>query len=343
MSIIEPQGASRPRTTAETSRRSLSVVVPMLNEERGLDRLVDRLRVALEPLGLVWDVIFIDDGSTDGTLQKLKAINARDPRFKAIALSRNFGKEIATAAGLSYVRSDAAVLMDADLQHPPELIAKFVEFWRAGYDVVYAQRVDRAADSFLNRWAARVFYAVFRRLSGTTLPEGAGDFRLLDRKAVDAMNRMRERIRFNKGLFAWMGFRAIGVPFHVPARSGGPSRWRPRQLLRFGIDGLTAFTTIPLRVWSYLGLVISLLAVCYALVVMVQTLLYGTDVPGYPSLIVSVMFFAGVQLISLGVIGEYLGRMYEEVKGRPLFLVTEELGLERPPPSTGNSADRPDR
>jgi len=343
LSIIDPHRSARAGKAAEPGRRSLSVVVPMLNEEHGLEHLVDRLRRALEGLDLTWEVIFVDDGSTDGTLRLLKDINTRDPRFKAIALSRNFGKEIAAAAGLSYVSSDAAVLMDADLQHPPELIAKFVEYWRAGFEIVYGQRIDRTNDGFLNRWAARAFYAMFRHLSGTTLPEGAGDFRLLDRKAVDAMNRMRERIRFNKGLFAWMGFRTQGVPFHVPPRPDGVSRWRPRQLLRFGLDGLTAFTTIPLRVWSYLGLIISLLAVCYAVVVMVQTLLYGSDVPGYPSLIVSVMFFAGVQLISLGVIGEYLGRMYEEVKGRPLFLVTEELGIERAPLDGGNSAERRER
>jgi glycosyltransferase involved in cell wall biosynthesis len=331
LSIARPDRSVRSNEAAEPSRRSLSVVIPMLNEERGLADLVERLRLVLERLDLAWEVIFVDDGSTDGTLGELRAINARDPRFKAIALSRNFGKEIATAAGLSYVSTDAAVLMDADLQHPPELIAKFVEHWRAGFDIVYAQRIDRDSDNLFNRWAAQAFYAIFRHLSGTTLPEGAGDFRLLDRKAVDAMNRMRERIRFNKGLFAWMGFRSLGVPYHPPPRAGGGSRWRPRQLFRFGIDGLTAFTTIPLRVWSYLGVAISLFAVCYALVVIVQTLLYGTDVPGYPSLIVSVMFFAGVQLISLGVIGEYLGRMYEEVKGRPLFLVLEELGIERAP------------
>jgi polyisoprenyl-phosphate glycosyltransferase len=341
LSITEPQTIARSRAKgAEPGRHSLSVVVPMLNEEQGVDRLVERLRAALDGLDVAWEAIFVDDGSTDGTLAKLRAINARDPRFKAISLSRNFGKEIAAAAGLSYVATDAAVLMDADLQHPPELIAKFVEHWRAGYDIVYGQRMNRATDGLLNRWAARAFYTVFRQLSGTALPEGAGDFRLLDRKAVDAMNRMHERNRFNKGLFAWMGFRTHGVPFHVPARPGGVSRWRPRQLMRFGIDGLTAFTTIPLRVWSYLGVAISLFAVCYALVVTVQTMLYGTDVPGYPSLIVSVMFFAGVQLISLGVIGEYLGRMYEEVKGRPLFLVTEELGIEPAPPAGGNATTR---
>ena len=206
-------------------------------------------------------MIFVDDGSTDGTLAALKALNAQDRRLKAISLSRNFGKEIAIAAGLSYATGDAAVLMDADLQHPPELIRDFVERWRAGFDIVYGQRIDRDTDSFLHRWAARAFYVAFQKLSGTTLPEGAGDFRLLDRKAIDAMNRMRERVRFNKGLFAWMGFRSIGVPFHVPPRQAAAARAGGRaQLLRFALDGIASFTTIPLRVWSYLGLMISLFA-----------------------------------------------------------------------------------
>lgn len=329
LTIPEPHVPTA-RADVERERRSLCVVIPVLNEERGLAPLIGRLRPVLESLGLDWQVIFVDDGSSDGTLAGLKALNAQDGRIKAIALSRNFGKEIAIAAGLSYVTADAAVLMDSDLQHPPEVIAQFVEQWRAGFDVVYGQRRDRKADALVHRWAARAFYAAFRNLSGTTLPPGAGDFRLLDRKAVDAMNRMREHIRFNKGLYAWMGFRSTGVHFDVPAREGNDrSRWRPRQLLRFGLDGIASFTTIPLRVWSYIGLATSLFAFCYAMVFLIKTLLYGTDVPGFPSLIISVMFFAGVQLISLGVIGEYLGRMYEEIKGRPLFLVSEELGLER--------------
>jgi glycosyltransferase involved in cell wall biosynthesis len=333
LSSPEPQVADRPRALSEPRHRSLSVVVPMLNEERGLEPLVARLRPVLESLGLDWEIIFVDDGSTDATLAKLKALNARDRRLKAISLSRNFGKEIAIAAGLTYAGGDAAVLMDADLQHPPELIGDFVRQWRAGFDIVYGQRIDRNADSLVHRWAARAFYAAFHKLSGTTLPEGAGDFRLLDRKAIDAMNRMRERVRFNKGLFAWMGFASVGVPFQVPPRlDGGGSRWPRRQLLRFALDGIASFTTIPLRVWSYLGLVISFLAFCYAMVFLVKTLLFGTDVPGFPTLIISVMFFAGVQLISLGVIGEYLGRMYEELKGRPLFLVSEELGIEHAAP-----------
>jgi glycosyltransferase involved in cell wall biosynthesis len=327
------------RTAANPPRRpKLSVVVPGLNEERSIPALVERLRPVLDSLDLDWEVIFVDDGSTDGTLALLKSLNVQEPRFKAVSLSRNFGKEIAAAAGLSYVTGDAAVLMDADLQHPPELIREFIRHWRQGSDIVYGKRLDRGADSLFHRLSARLFYALFEKLSGTRLPEGAGDFRLLDRKAVDAMNRMRERVRFNKGLYAWMGFRSVGVAFTVPPRANGRSRWRLRKLLHFALDGLASFSTIPLRVWSYLGLVISMFAFCYAMVILVKTIIYGVDAPGFPSLIISVMFFAGVQLISLGVLGEYLGRMYEEVKGRPLFLVAEELGIERPPTDAGGTA-----
>jgi polyisoprenyl-phosphate glycosyltransferase len=311
----------------------LSVIVPALNEERGLRPLIERLRPVLEALGLEWEVIFVDDGSTDGTMDALRALNVMDPRFKAIALSRNFGKEIAMAAGLNYAAGDAAVLIDADLQHPPEVISEFVKYWSEGFDIVYGQRIDREADTVAHRWGARAFYAAFHRLSGTELPRDAGDFRLLDRKAIDALNRMQEKVRFTKGLYAWVGFRSRGVPFHVPLRADRISRWRPRQLLRFALDGITTFTTIPLRVWSYVGLAVSLFAFCYAMVFLIKTLIWGVDVPGYPSLIISVMFFAGVQLISLGVIGEYLGRVYEEVKGRPLFLVAEEVGIRRQTPA----------
>ncbi len=280
----------------------------------------------LVTIGRSWEVIFIDDGSTDGTREAIRALNARDARFKAIVLSRNFGKEIAVAAGLRHASGDGVIIMDADLQHPPEKIADFVRKWDEGYEVVYAQRTDRDTDNPLHRVAARAFYSAFRALSGTELPDGAGDFRLLDRKAVDVLNRMGERARFNKGLFAWIGFRSVGVTYDVQARSSGRSRWRPRQLLRFAIDGLASFTTIPLRVWSYLGLLVAAFAFVYTAVFLVKTLIYGIDVPGYPSLIISVMFFSAVQLISLGVIGEYLGRVYEEVKGRPLFIVSETIG-----------------
>jgi len=309
------------------ARERITVIVPVLNEAANVEGLIERLTPVLDGVGVRWQVLFIDDGSTDDTLAVLKGLNARDHRITAISLSRNFGKEIAIAAGLKYARGEAAILMDADLQHPPEVLATFIDRWREGYQIVYGQRLDRGADGPLRRFFAHIYYRMFNALARTDIPEGAGDFRLLDRCAIDAMNRIGEVSRFNKGLFSWIGFRSIGVPYSAAARTSGTSKWSFRRLARFAIDGLTSFSTLPLRIWSLLGLAISLTAFAYALLVLVQTLVLGVDVPGYPSLIISVMFFAGVQLISLGVIGEYLGRVYEEVKARPLFIVAEEIGL----------------
>lgn len=312
-------------------RRSLTVVVPLLNEERGLPLLLDRLTTALDRLQRPWDVVIVDDGSTDGTLAVVKAANARDPRIGALSLSRNFGKEIAVAAGLRHARGDGVVIMDGDLQHPPEVVADMVARWEEGYAIVYGQRRDRDTDSAMHRLSARLFYSLFAEVTGTRLPAGAGDFRLLDRKAVDAFNALGERARFNKGLFAWIGFKSTGVPFDVAPRAEGKSRWRPSRLMRFALDGIASFTTLPLRVWSYVGVAVSAMAFVYVLVFLTKTMIFGIDQPGFPTLIVSVMLLGGIQLISLGVIGEYLGRVYEEVKGRPLFLVAERVGLDAPP------------
>lgn len=319
----------------------LSVLIPVFNEAATLPELLRRLPDVLDPLGEPWEVVFVDDGSSDGTLEQLREAHAGDKRFRAISLSRNFGKEIATAAGLRYVSGDAVVMMDADLQHPPEVLATFVERWREGYNVVYGQRVDRKTDSALRRLLSKLFYRIYNALVDTDIPEGAGDFRLLDRRAIDTMNSIGETSRFNKGLYSWIGFKSIGVPFTVIERKHGTSRWRFTELLAFGIDGLTSFTTIPLRVWSLLGVIISMLALVYAGVFLLRTLFFGVDVPGFPSLIISVMFFSGIQLISLGVLGQYIGRVYEEVKARPLFIVAEELGArEYEPPRTDDGEER---
>jgi glycosyltransferase involved in cell wall biosynthesis len=313
------------------ANRSLGVVIPLLNEVKGLPALVQRATATLDRLGRPWEVVVVDDGSTDGTREALRALNARDPRWRAISLSRNFGKEIAVAAGLREASGDAVVIMDGDLQHPPETIAEFVRRWDEGFEVVYGTRRDRDMDGPVRRLLSCAFYGLFKRLSGTELPPGAGDFRLLDRRAVDALNRMGERARFNKGLYAWIGFRSTGVPFDVAARRDGASRWRLGRLLAFAVDGFASFTTIPLRIWSYVGLLVSGLAFLYAVVFLAKTLIYGIDQPGFPTQIISIMILGGVQLISLGVIGEYLARVYEEVKGRPLYIVAERIGEpERP-------------
>lgn len=310
-------------------RVELTVIVPMHNEARNLGALLDRLRPVLDRLELAAEVICVDDGSTDGTVQMLKLAHAVDPRIKAISLSRNFGKEVALAAGLHQARGLAAVLMDADLQHPPELIERFVALWREGWEVVYAHRRDRQADRPLRRWLSTAFYRLFALVGHTELPPGAGDFRLLDRKVIDALNAMEERTRFTKGLYSWVGFRQVGVPYDVPERANSRSRFSLLSLWRHAVDGITAFSTIPLRVWSYLGLLVSALALASGGFIVVRTLLYGTDLPGYPSLMVAIMLLSGVQLVGLGVMGEYVGRIFAEVKRRPLYLVRETVGLDR--------------
>ncbi len=314
----------------------------MLNEEAGLEALVARLTPVLEFTGLNWDVLFIDDGSRDQTRGILKRLNASDARLKALALSRNFGKERAVAAGLAYATGDAVVLMDADLQHPPEIIPEFIAKWREGFDIVYGQRDDRDADGIARRAFSRGFYAAFKSMSGTTLPDGAGDFRLLDRKAVTALNQIQERARFNKGLYAWIGFKSCGVSFHVPPRfDGSKSRFKPRQLWRFAIDGLVSFTTVPLRIWSYVGVLVSGLAFTYIFGFLLKMLIFGGGAAGFPTLIIATLFLGGIQLISLGVIGEYLGRMYEEVKARPLYLVDETIGIDSTTAQPTPTASRP--
>lgn len=306
--------------------RSISVVIPVLNEGGAIAILADRLAEALTAIGNPFEVVVVDDGSTDTTLEELHRLSHKDRRFRAISLSRNFGKEIAVAAGLEHAVGAAVIIMDGDLQHPPETIGRFVELWDQGYDIVYGQRTDRRQNTAIEKLSARLFYRLFRYLSGTELPDGAGDFRLLDRRVVAVFNRLNERSRFNKGLFAWVGFKSIGVPYEVAARAHGASRWRFRRLLKFAIDGIASFTTVPLKVWSYVGVLISLTALLYAGFFLVKTIIWGVDVPGFPSLLISVLLLGGIQLISLGVIGEYLGRVYEEVKGRPLYIVAETIG-----------------
>jgi polyisoprenyl-phosphate glycosyltransferase len=328
---------------APTQHRSLSVVIPVLNEAKGLDQLLGRLVPALECLGLFWTIVFVDDGSTDQTLVKIRELHQKEPRITAVALSRNFGKEIAVAAGLRYATGDAVVIMDSDLQHPPETISAFVEKWRDGHDVVFGQRMDRSADSAWRREGARIFYRVFHALSGTELQQNSCDFRLLSRRAVDSINRIGERVRYNNGLFAWIGFPAVGVPFDMqPRKTGEASRWLPLHLTRLAFDGLASFSTVPLRLSSAFGLLVSIVAFAYILWIMIKTLIFGDPVRGYPTLMVAVLFFAGVQLIFLGVLGEYLGRVYEEVKARPLFLVREEVGALKSPviPDASHPADK---
>ncbi len=304
----------------------LSVVIPVFNEGTNIGPLCARIAPVLDKVTDRWEIVFVDDGSADDTLERVRAESARDPRIGAVSFSRNFGKEIALAAGLDHARGEAVIIMDADLQHPPEMIETFVERWRAGYVMVYGQRTDRSTETRLKRTSARLFYRLFERFGETSLPEGAGDFRLIDRRGVEVLRSLGERARFSKGLYAWIGFKSVGVPFAVEERQHGTTKWSFRKLFRFAFDGITSFTTVPLRVWTYLGGLISVGAIATAIYFMVRTLVFGTDLPGFPSLIVSVMFFSGVQLMSLGIIGEYVGRIFAEVKRRPLYVVAERIG-----------------
>jgi len=304
----------------------LSVIIPVHNEGANIGPLCERLFPVLDRIGLPSEVVFIDDGSRDDSLSVIRALSETEPRIGAVSFSRNFGKEIAIAAGLDHARGDAVVIMDADLQHPPEMIEAFVERWREGYDMVYGQRTDRSDETRVKRGSAHLFYRLFARFGEVSLPEGAGDFRLIDRKGVAVLRAMGEKARFSKGLYAWIGFKGSGVPFVVEDRRSGTSQWSFRRLFRFAFDGIAAFSTAPLRIWTYLGFLISFLSIATALYFLIRTLLFGSDLPGFPSLIVSIMFFSGIQLMSLGIIGEYVGRIFAEVKHRPLYVVAERIG-----------------
>jgi glycosyltransferase involved in cell wall biosynthesis len=275
-------------------------------------------------------VLCIDDGSRDDSVARLKRKNQADPRIKLLVFSRNFGKEAALSAGLANAAGDAVIPIDADLQHPPEIIPEMVAKWREGYDVVYAVRRERTGQGLMSRLQAHAFYWVFDKLSEVPLPREVGDFRLLDRKVVDAINAMPERTRFMKGIFAWVGFRQIGLPYDQEERQHGESSFGAMRLLRFAFDGLIAFSDMPLRMWTVIGAVVSGFAFFYIVVRLIRTLLYGIDVPGYESIIVIMLFLGGVQLITLGIIGHYLGRVFNEVKGRPLYIVRERLGVKKP-------------
>ena len=287
----------------------------------------DALLPVLESIeGLGWEIICIDDGSTDATLTRLIDLSNADPRFRILELSRNFGKEAAMTAGLDAARGDAVIPIDADLQDPPALIAAMVEAWRAGAEVVLARRSDRSTDAMLKRKSASWFYGLHNRLSHTKIPENVGDFRLMDRVVVDALKRLPERQRFMKGLFAWVGFRTVTIDYVRPLRASGVSKFSGFALWNFAMEGFTSFSTAPLKIWTYLGAASALLTLVYAIFIIVHTLIVGNAVPGYASLLVAILFFGSVQLMSIGLLGEYIGRIYLETKQRPAYLIRKIHG-----------------
>jgi glycosyltransferase involved in cell wall biosynthesis len=305
----------------------ITVVVPMFNEADCVDLFFDRIEPVLDGLGGGYDIVCVDDGSNDDTVARLIAHRARNPAIKVLCLSRNFGKDIALSAGLDHAHGDAVVIIDADLQDPPELIPELHTRWLEGYDVAYAARASRSSDTLAKRTSASWFYRLYNHLTDIRIPNDAGDFRLLDRRVVEALRRLPERNRFMKGLYAWAGFRQIGVPYARQPRQAGATKWGYWKLWNFALDGITSFSSVPLRIWTYVGLMISVFAFTYAGYLILRTLIMGVDVPGYASLMVSVLLIGGLNLFTLGIIGEYLGRMYTEVKSRPLYLVRDQIGF----------------
>jgi len=299
----------------------LSIIVPAFNEEEVLPEFYRRVSAMAEGIDAAAELIFINDGSTDQTLSLLQELKAGDPRVAILDLSRNFGKEIAMTAGLDHAHGDAVVVIDADLQDPPELIPEMLRQWQEGYDVVYAKRTSRAGESAMKKFTAHVFYRLIRRMSRVDIPPDTGDFRLLSRRAVDALVGLREQHRFMKGLFAWVGYPQKAILYERDARFDGETKWNFTGLWNFAIEGITSFSILPLKMASYVGVITALSAFVYGIFIIVQTLLFGNPVAGYPSLLVAVLFLGGIQLIALGVIGEYLGRMFDETKGRPLYLL----------------------
>ncbi|MEP0203961.1 MAG: glycosyltransferase family 2 protein [Halioglobus sp.] len=299
----------------------VSIVVPVHNEEQVLAELYRRLTSQMAGIGYSYEVIFVDDGSRDATLEIVTGFCESDKSIVVIELSRNFGKEAAVSAGLDVAIGDAVIVIDADLQDPPELISEFLSAWREGYDVVYGVRRTRDGDTWLKRKSASAFYRLLNSLSDVEIPENAGDFRLLSRMAVDALKSMNERHRYMKGLFAWVGYRQKAIFYDRDSRFAGETKWSYWQLWTLALEGLTSFTDVPLKLATYLGVFTSGLSFLYGIYFLFRTLIFGNPIPGYPSLILVVLFLGGVQLICLGILGEYLARTYSESKQRPLYLV----------------------
>ncbi len=311
------------------SKQVISVVVPVYNEEEVLPAFHTRLAAVINTLPFPTEVIYVNDGSTDGTLEILRDLRSRDSRLAIVDLSRNFGKELALTAGIDHAGGEAVVIIDADLQDPPEVIPDLIKPWaEEGYDVVYAQRRSRSGESGLKRFTAFSFYRVINWLSRVRVPPDTGDFRLLSRRAVVALKRVREHHRFMKGLFAWIGFRQTAVSYHRSPRAAGRSKWNYIRLWNFSLEGITGFTIAPLKVATYLGLVVAIFALVFGGIIVWRTLVYGSNVPGYPSLMVVILLLGGLQLTTLGVLGEYVGRVFNETKRRPLYLVQEYVAAD---------------
>ena len=313
-------------TTVE--KPDISIIVSVYNEEDSLDIFFKTIRQTMEQKkDYLYEIVCVDDGSTDDTFQLLQKYAQDDFRIKVLKFSRNFGKEYGLMAGLKYCSGRAAIPIDIDLQDPPELILQFIEKWEEGYDMVYGIRNDRASDTWLKRLTAKLFYKTYNLMTRSPIPYNAGDYRLIDRKIINAILDLEERNIFMKGIFGWTGFKSCGIKYVRQQRKAGQSKWNYWKLWNFALDGITASTTLPLRIWTYLGSVLSFLGVLYAFYIIVRTMTYGVDVPGYASLLVFILLVGGVQMIILGILGEYIGRIFIEVKRRPLYLIEKKVNV----------------
>lgn len=308
--------------------KKISILIPCHNEQDNIERLYEQIADSISMIdGYLWEIVFVEDGSYDDTLQRIKQLRERDERVCFISLSRNFGKENAMLAGFDHITGDCVIIMDADLQHPPQLMVEMIGEWESGYDDVYAERLNRGKESWLRRKLSMVYYRLLQRMAKVDVLPNVGDFRLLDRKCIDSMKKLRETQRYTKGLYCWIGFKKKKITFQQADREKGKSSFSYHRLFNLAIEGITSYTTAPLRISTVVGIVVSLVAFIYMCYVLVKTILYGEPVQGYPTLVILILFLGGVQLLSLGIIGEYLGRIFHETKNRPVYLISEREGI----------------
>jgi len=304
--------------------KKVSLLIPAYNEEDTIPLLYDELNKVLETIpGYEFEILFVNDGSSDNTLNILRNMQQRDTRINYISFSRNFGKETAMAAGFDYVTGDAAVILDADLQDPPELIGEMIKYWEDGYDDVYAKRRSREGETWLKKITSAAFYKLLQKMTKIPIQEDTGDFRLLDRRAIESLKKLREKQRYTKGMFSWIGFNKKEILFDRKPRAAGKTKWNYLKLFNLALEGVTSFTTSPLRISAIIGILVSIFSMIYMVIVLIKSLIWKDPVQGYPSMMVTILFLGGVQLVSLGIIGEYVGRIFNETKYRPLYIIDE--------------------
>ena len=312
----------------ENVKKAISLIVPVKNEQESISPFMRELEKEIGNLKYRIEILFIDDGSTDGTLCEIKKeLVNKYFTVRCLKMSRNFGKEAAMSAGIDYCTGDAVIPIDVDLQDPPFVIHQFIGKWEEGYDTVYGIRLSRNEDTKSKKASASLFYRIFNKISNTPIPHNAGDFRLMDKKVIDTIKKLPEKNRFMKGLFAWPGFSSIGVGYERPARQYGKTKFNAWRLWNFAVDGITSFSTWPLRIWSYIGGSIAVFSLIFMGYIMLRTVFLGRDWPGYASIMSAILFFGAIQLISIGILGEYIGRLYTEVKARPLYVIEKEIGF----------------